>query len=219
MIFRKPRITHQSNMTVMAQNEKQRPETGTGGGGADRHDGTELVKRFQAGHSEAFDEMVEAYRGKIAVLAHRLLGWDGDVEDVCQEVFVSALLGLKRFRGDCSLRTWLFRITINKCRSRQSRRLRLRWFGPAKMADAAIEGDPAEQSLIEAETAQAVRRAVQALPQRYREPVVLRYLQEMDHEQIAAVLGLSRTAVNVRLSRARQMLRQTLIRTSQQDIL
>ncbi|MBN1125420.1 MAG: RNA polymerase sigma factor [Sedimentisphaerales bacterium] len=200
----------------MAQKDKPKPEAG--GGGADRHDESELVKQFQAGQREAFDEIVETYRSKIAVLAHRLLGWDGDVEDVCQDVFVSALLGLKRFRGDCSLRTWLFRITINKCRSRMSRRgPRQHWFGSNHEMKPDMEKDPADQPLIEAEMAHAVQKAVRALPRKYREPVVLRYLQEMTHEQIAETLGLSRNAINVRLNRARQMLKETLAQTGEQE--
>ena len=65
-----------------------------------------LVERFRRGDDSAFEEIVEQHAAEVAALANRLLGWPGDVDDVVQEVFVAAFLGLKKFRGESSLRTW-----------------------------------------------------------------------------------------------------------------
>ena len=70
-----------------------------------------LVEKFSRGDETAFDRIVEVYSADIAVLANRLLGWPGDVEDIVQEVLLAAFLGLKKFRCECSLKTWLFTIT------------------------------------------------------------------------------------------------------------
>ncbi len=170
-----------------------------------------LVEKFNQGDESAFDRIVEGYSADIAVLANRLLGWPGEVEDIVQDVFFAAFLGLKKFRCECSLKSWLFTITINKCRSyRYKQMLYLRFFSraaaKASVVPAYAEGKPP----IDDETFDKVRLAVQALPLKYREPVVLRYLQELSTDEIARILGISQNALHVRLSRARKRLRKEL---------
>ena len=87
---------------------------------ADRAD---LGARLRDGEPGAFESLVSLYQGRIARLAYRLLGWSGDVDDVVQEVFLAALRNAGSFRGEASLWTWLTRITLNRCRTHQRRRL------------------------------------------------------------------------------------------------
>jgi len=168
-----------------------------------------LVGQFNRGDESAFDRIVEQHSGDVAALANRLLGWPGDVEDVTQDIFLAAYLGLKRFRCECSLKTWLFTITINKCRSyRYKRILRLRLFAATK---ASLTRPHAKvKTPTGSETFDRVRRAVAALPAKYREPVVLRYLQELPTDEISRILRISKNALQVRLTRARRRLRQEL---------
>ncbi len=173
----------------------------------DNADDVRLVERFKCGDGLAFDRIVSEHAVDVQVLAGRLLGWDGEVEDVVQEVFLAAFLGLKRFKGASSLRTWLYSITINKCRShRRRRRVRLRVLsGPNKDgADSA-----ASESMTE-DDFDRVRTAVRLLPVKYREVVVLKYLQELSTEKIREILGVSDNVVYVRLNRARAMLKDKL---------
>jgi len=154
-------------------------------------------------------------------LVHRLLGWPGEVDDVVQEVFLAALRGLPRFRNRSSLATWLTRITINECRSQQRRR-RLWWLAPslalralrgsAARAEATEErtDEPADHPALEREKFERVRLAVGRLPARYREVVVLRYLEQMSIEEISEVLTTRRETLQVRLHRARSLLRESL---------
>jgi len=170
-----------------------------------------LVEQFNRGDDSAFDRIVEEYSADIAVLANRLLGWPGDVEDVVQDIFLAAFVGLKKFRCECSLKTWLFTITINKCRSyRHKRMLRLRFFSQAAKKMVSAPARATDKRLIENEIFNRVRRAVTALPPKYREPVVLRYLQELPTDKISRILGISENALQVRLSRARKRLKQEL---------
>jgi RNA polymerase sigma-70 factor (ECF subfamily) len=143
-------------------------------------------------------------------LARRLLGWrTGDVEDVVHDVFLAALTKRQRFRGDASPWTWLVAITINRCRSHRRRQLvRLKWWRAA--GPAAETTDDREPSIERSEMSMRVRDAVTALPARDREVVVLYYLEEMTVAQVAAVVGASTGAVEVRLHRARAKLRQLL---------
>ena len=71
----------------------------------------------------AFGGLIAEHERCVAGLAYRLLGWRADVEDVVQDVFVAALENLPRFRGECRLATWLYRITVNQCRRQRRKRL------------------------------------------------------------------------------------------------
>jgi RNA polymerase sigma-70 factor (ECF subfamily) len=170
-----------------------------------------LVKQFNQGDDSAFDRIVEGNSAAIAVLANRLLGWPGMVEDIVQDVFLAAFVSLKKFRCECSLKSWLFTITINKCRSyRYKRMLHIKFFSQAAAKASAVLDSTADKVLMDDETFDKVRHAVQALPAKYREPVVLRYLQELSMDEIARILNISRNALQVRLSRARERLRGDL---------
>lgn len=170
-----------------------------------------LVERFRRGDDSAFDRIVERYSAEIAALANRLLGWPGDVDDVVQEVFVAALLGLKKFRGDSRLRTWLFTITINECRRHRFRRLRRLRLAMMDRVQARESRDRAgDQTALEAETFARVRRAVQMLPRKYREVIILRYLQGLETQEIGELLGVTANVVHVRLNRARRRLKERL---------
>ena len=91
----------QSNISVMTERME------------DEH----LVEQTIRNDEACFESLVEQYSEDVALLANRVLGWPGEVEDVTQEVFLAVFMGLKNFRYDCSIKTWLFTITINKCRS------------------------------------------------------------------------------------------------------
>lgn len=176
---------------------------------ADPCDDRELLARFRAGESAAFEAIVAAHQRRIVRLVHRLLGGLDGVDDVTQEVFLAVLENLGRFRGKCTLSTWLTTIAVNKCRSRLRRhRLRLRLLPWLAKPDAAQPD--AGRHVEAAESHQRVREAVEQLPAKYREPVVLRYYEQMSARRIGEVLGISTGAVEVRLSRARRRLRETL---------
>ena len=167
-----------------------------------------LVERFRRGDDAAFDRIVEQHSTAVAALANRLLGWPGDVDDIVQDIFVAAFLGLKKFRGDCRLRTWLFTITVNKCR-----RCRFPWRRPPPIFNGEkTDGlDRAgDRAAMDKETFARIRRVVQGLPPKYREVVVLRYLEELEPREISGLLGITTNTVQVRLTRARKRLRERL---------
>ena len=162
------------------------------------------------GKRDAFARIVAEQQDRVAALANRLLGWPDDVEDVVQDVFVAVLRNLPKFRGDCHPATWLHRITVNQCRrQRRKRILRLRaWH--SRCEGRLAEGHRADGSVLKREAFARVRAVVRALPGRYREVVVLRYMEELPITDVAESLGLSRNAVDVRLNRARKRLKEEL---------
>jgi len=170
-----------------------------------------LAERFRRGENSAFDRIVERYAADVAALANRLLGWPQDVDDVVQDVFVAAFRGLRDFRGDCRLRTWLFTITVNCCRHYRRRYLRhARWIRRNENAPSLCLSEDAQIVAIDAERFSRVRQAVRALPTKYREVVVLRYLQGLETAEICRLLTITANALNVRLNRARERLKGDL---------
>jgi len=159
----------------------------------------------------SFEQLVAEHQNRVARLCYRLLGWREEVEDVVQEVFLTALGALAGFRGQSSVSTWLTTITVNTCRSHLRKRgVSLRLLSAIRGSTEPRTAGPADRELMTRERFERVRRVVRKLPWKHREVVVLRYLEEMAVPEIADALGLSRNAVEVRLNRARKRLREDL---------
>jgi RNA polymerase sigma-70 factor (ECF subfamily) len=155
---------------------------------------------------DGFEQLVALHAPRVRRLAHRLLGWRNasDVEDVVQDVFLAALEKLNNFRGDAQVSTWLTTITLNRCRThRRPRLLKLKWL--THRDEPASDGQA-----IEDETSARVRQAVQELSAKDREVIVLFHLEEQPIAEIAKLLGAKANAIEVRLHRARQRLKETL---------
>ncbi|RMF77659.1 MAG: sigma-70 family RNA polymerase sigma factor [Planctomycetota bacterium] len=158
-----------------------------------------------------FERIVADERDRVARLASRLLGWRSDVDDVVQDVFLRAWRGWSGFRQESSVKTWLTRITINACRARlRAWSAWLRVFSPADAEEPIRSAAAQDGTGMHAESLRRVRDGVRALPRKLREVIVLRYLEDYPIAQIAAVLGVSEGAVEVRLHRARARLRDAL---------
>jgi RNA polymerase sigma factor (sigma-70 family) len=172
---------------------------------AERTEDEVLIEESSQGNEALFEGFVEQYSGEVGLLANRLLGWPGEVEDITQDVFLAAFLGFKKFRHDCDVKTWLFTITINKCRSfRYKQFLHRRKI--VKRHDPDLS-PAADKKTTDNETFDKVRNAVKTLPAKYREAVILRYLQELEMEEISRILGISMDTLHVRLNRARERLK------------
>lgn len=172
----------------------------------------DLSLRFAQGDRGAFAVVVEQFGPRVTALAARLLGWREGADDVAQEVFLAAWHNQRRFRGESSLWTWLAAMTVNRSRSVQRRRRLFDKFAAAAgraPAKAGLEPGP-EQRLYRDETAACVREAVARLPVKYREVLVLRYLEELAVDEIAALLSERRNTIEVRITRARKLLEPQL---------
>jgi len=166
--------------------------------------------RFAQGDDCAFDQIVAEHQESVTKLADRLIGWQSnEVEDVVQDVFLAVFKNLSRFRRQSSVKTWLMRITVNKCRSWQRKRL-LKLKLLANVPIGQKDSRSSDKDVLDKESCSEVGRAVRNLPQRLREVVVMRYLENMQIEQISEVLSVSRRAVDTRLSRARKQLKEKL---------
>jgi RNA polymerase sigma-70 factor (ECF subfamily) len=164
------------------------------------------VARVLAGDVSAFEGIVRRWQHKLVSIAWRFCRDRAMAEDLAQEVFLKAFRALASFRGEAAFSTWLISIAVNTCRSR------LRAEGqPLLSLDLSrfLGAEPGpSHGLEEQERAEAVRRAVLTLPQRYREAIVMYYFEEKDLAEAARVLGVAEGTLKAQLHRGRELLRR-----------
>jgi RNA polymerase sigma-70 factor (ECF subfamily) len=164
------------------------------------------VARVLAGDAAAFEGIVRRWQGPLINMAWRYCRDRGRAEEMAQEAFVRAWRGLANWRREGSFSTWLFALAANVYRSELKR-------FPVETLPLEDAPEPAglatqHREVEERLRQEAVRRAVLALPLRYREPVVLYYFHEMDVAAAAHTLGMPEGTLKARLSRARALLRE-----------
>jgi RNA polymerase sigma-70 factor, ECF subfamily len=161
------------------------------------------IERFKAGDPAAFNEIVRAHQRDIYNLAYRLTGNSEEAKDLTQDAFLRAYRALHNFRGDSSIKTWLYRITINLANSWRRKLFRQ----PLQLNDAAeVEAHQNEDPGLSL----AVRRAVGALPYKQRSIFVMHHYQGLKHEEIAQITDRTVGSVKANYFHAVEKLRQQL---------
>jgi RNA polymerase sigma-70 factor (ECF subfamily) len=170
----------------------------------------DLVAASIAGNREAFDLIVERHRRHVYQVCYRFVGNHEDASDLSQEAFVRAWRGLKNFKGQSALSTWLYRIAVNVCLNKVSEKSPITEPIDAGEAfeDMRIEG--AQASLLREERAAAVRKAIAGLPKKQQATLVLRTYHELSHQEIADILGSSVGAVKANFFHALANLKKIL---------
>ena len=166
------------------------------------------VERVLAGDISAFEEIVRRWQSPLVNLAYRFCHDRGRAEEMAQEAFLRAYRGLAHWRKDAAFSTWLFALATNFYRS-ELRRI------PARIVSIDDVREPADPrssdgGLEDHDRDRAVRRAVFALPEKYREALILFYFHEMDVPAAAHSLGLPEGTFKARLFRGRDILRGKL---------
>ena len=166
------------------------------------------VERVLAGDISAFEGIVRRWQGPLINLAYRFCRDRGRAEEMAQEAFLRAYRGLGQWRKDAVFSTWLFALATNLYRS-ELRRIPLRIVSLDDIAEPA-DTHASDGGLEEQDRNLAVRRAVGALPAKYREAMILFYFHDMDVTNAARSLGLPEGTVKARLFRGREILRSKL---------
>ena len=178
-----------------------------------------IVRKVLQGDVNAFEKLVTEYEKAVYAIAQRMTGNAEDAADMTQETIIKAYNSLQSFRGDSKFSVWLYRIANNVCldflRSR-SRRPAISLStedddGEETQLDIADESQSPEQLLERSLTRDAVRRGLDALPPDYRQILLLREIQGLSYEEIAAALGIESGTVKSRIFRARKRLCTFLI--------
>lgn len=188
-----------------------------------------IVAELKAGSEDAYAWLIAQYHQPIYSLVYRLLDDPSDAPDTTQEVFLKVFRGIKRFHGESSLKTWIYRIAVHEASNRR------RWWFRHKVKETSIEPTPEQeqenpgsvravrdtlvdgresplQTVLHEEVRARVEEELKQLQEPYRTTVILRDIEEMSYEQIAEVMGASLGTVKSRLVRGREALRKRLER-------
>jgi RNA polymerase sigma-70 factor, ECF subfamily len=184
-------------------------------------DDDRLVTGLRAKDEQAFEALLRTYMGRLLRVARRFLRNEEDARDAVQDAFVAAFRSIDSFQSGSKLSTWLHKIVVNAALMK----LRTRRRHPEEEIDALLprfqdDGHQvresvdwslsAEEMVQQEETRALVRKSIDQLPDTYRVVLLMRDIEEMTTEETAQALGVTPTAVKVRLHRARQALRTLL---------
>lgn len=183
-------------------------------------DERELVARAKGGDFAAFQELIQAHQARIYGLARKLAGNKEDAEDIVQETFLKAVDKIDQFRGDSAFGTWLYSIALNAARAlyargRQAELKPIEEYLPGGHGNDHRHpqlfdwGDP-HRELEQDELRRIIDEAVAALPYKYREAFLLRYIEELPVKEVARLINESEAATKSRILRARLALRDRL---------
>jgi RNA polymerase sigma-70 factor (ECF subfamily) len=166
-----------------------------------------LIIRFKDGDLSAFEELVRKNEDRIYNLCRYMLHDISDAQDAAQDTFIKAYKGLRDFRPDASFSTWLYRIAVNTCLDHQ-KKSRHDPLSGGVLSEELLSFDPSPEDQYQSKkTTEAIRTALQKLPEKLRSAIVLREIEELTYEEIALVLDTSVGTVKSRISRAREELR------------
>ncbi len=180
----------------------------------------QFVARLVARDEGAFNELVLTYERRVFALVFRMLGRREEAEDLAQEVFVQVFKAIDQFRGESKLSTWIYRIAVNLCKNR-TKYLSRRHAGRQEDVDAIAErsafasakgvsvGDISRpDELVEGMQLEVVvKRAIAQMDPDFRAVLVLRDVEDLSYEEIAAITGLPDGTVKSRIHRGRAQLR------------
>ncbi len=170
-----------------------------------------LLERLRAGDVDALADLYDTHAEAVFRHAYHLLGREEDAHDIRQETFLCAWRSIGSFRGDCALKTWLFTICTNLCRTHSRKAHVRRETGlealPSLRQEQSTHYPDPFDAVSDAQMAAVIHRVLDHLPASAREIIVLRDVEGLPMEEIARIAGCTRASAAVRLFRARAMLR------------
>jgi RNA polymerase sigma-70 factor, ECF subfamily len=179
-----------------------------------------LVELLREGVDTAYEELLNRFQQQVYTLALRLLNDSSEAADVVQEVFLKVFRNISSFRGQSTLKTWIYRITINEAHNAR------RWFFRHRRREVELDNEPEESRnwkeiipdrsrspydmALEGEQHSMIEAALDRINPIFREAVVLRDITDLSYEEIAEILGVSLGTVKSRILRGREALREQL---------
>jgi len=190
------------------------------GGSEVRESDRQMVQEALLG-DPGFEKLVRAYEQLVYRVAFRYLNDETDAVDVAQEVFIRIHRSLSKFRGDSSLSTWIYAITANLSRNAirsRKNRAKVQVLAPPEKEEgtpfwdrvADSRGMLASRDTESGDMNKAIQKALQTLPEDYREAVILRDMEDLDYQEIAEALKTGIGTVKSRIARGRALLREKL---------
>lgn len=179
-----------------------------------------VPSRARRGDEQAFLEIVEFYYPRCLRFARNMMGNEQDAEEAVQDAFVRVHDSFPRFREDARFDPWLFRILANRCRTllaRAKRHRSLIEYGDVPLAVASAAAPVEVDEEFGADWAEEVRMVLETLPAEQKEAFLLRHVEDLSYEDIAAITGAGLSALRMRVKRACDTLRIRLAEVEQRN--
>ncbi len=175
----------------------------------------ELVRRILAGRTEAYEELVRRWAGRITAVCHAKVGRAAQAEDLAQETLLRGLRSLSSLVDPEKFGPWVCGIAARACldwlKARERSTVPFSTLGTDFHPEDVLEANSRiDGSLWDQDESRHLLAAVEALPEMYRQVLLLYYYQDVTYAEIAALLGLSKATINARLTKARMLLRERL---------
>ena len=171
---------------------------------------TSLIERFLSGDETAFTSLVNKYRQQVYAVAWRLVGNAQEADDLAQETFIKAYRNLSKFRGDAKFKTWLLRITTNAGINMKKSGRMSKDSGEAPDENQAASAGGALDDILDNERKLQLRRAIDRLPPKQKQTLMLKTYQDMTCEEVAGVLNCSTGTVKANIFNALKKLKTFL---------
>jgi RNA polymerase sigma-70 factor (ECF subfamily) len=178
----------------------------------------ELIQKCLSGRQEYFEELVTRYKKLIFSVVYNMINDKEEVSDISQEVFIRIYRALDRYNPEYKFSTWAVRIATNLCLDIH-RKKKVDSTPIEEIEDFSNGIDTQETSYLQKERTERIRKAIQALPEKYRTPVILFHQNGLSYEEMMKVLGEPMTIIKNRLYRARMMLREALMPDRKEEVL
>jgi RNA polymerase sigma-70 factor (ECF subfamily) len=170
-----------------------------------------LIELCRVGDSTAIENFVQTYQQDVYRLALSILDDASEAEDATQDSLLAALRSLDSFRGTSSLKTWLYSITVNVCRTRLQRHKTYERLTKILGEILRVRSTPSvEESAVRSESDRSLWRAIHNMDEKHRIPIVLRYYHDLSVAEIANILQIPEGTVHSRLNTARKQLHEVL---------
>lgn len=179
------------------------------------HDISQLIERALEGDQKAYTDIVARFREQIYHFIYRMVKDKAQAEDLTQETFIKAFRALASFNSNYAFSTWLYKIAANNCidHFRKKKLATTSIDTPIKAKDGDLHRDFPDQDqgpeseLISKEQTNQIQSAIDSLPAKYKEAILLRHSQDKSYEEISEELDIPLGTVKVRIFRAREMLK------------
>lgn len=180
-----------------------------------------LASQIQAGDLDAFNKIIEKYQKKVFNIAYNYVGNVEDASDLAQEAFLRVYTSLNGFRNESSFKTWLYNITANACKDELRKRKKFNmvsfdspviYNGHELKKEYKSDSFTPEESYEIKENQETVRKIISILPEDYKIILTLREFEELSYDEISEVLSCSIGTVKSRLSRARKMFKDEMLK-------
>lgn len=169
---------------------------------------TEAIESCRQGDIAGLHVLYEMHRSKVLNLSWRMLGSQQEGEDALQEIFIKVFDRIKNYRGDSAFSTWVYRMTTNHCLDILRRRKILSFMGFENAPE--IEDKKDSEKAIDLGFSPVIVKALEKLPEKQKACLLMREMEDLSYEDIAAALGLSLGTVKSNIHRAKAFLKESL---------